>query len=67
MRCLSFFTNATLLGKKLCIGTCLKCLTVAMPLYVIVNIYILRVQRSLYISYFKGLLTRGKNKHINSE
>jgi hypothetical protein len=31
--------------------------------YVIVNIYVLRVQRSLYISYFKGLLTCGKNKN----
>ena len=32
MRCLSFFINKKMLGKKLCVGTCLKCLTVATPL-----------------------------------
>ena len=32
MRCLSFFINTKILGKKLCVGTCLKCLTVATPL-----------------------------------
>ena len=29
---LSFFINKKFGGKKLCVGTCLKCLTVAMPL-----------------------------------
>ena len=32
MRCLSFFINNKMLGKKVCVGTCLKCLTVATPL-----------------------------------
>ena len=32
MRCFSFFINKTFLGKKTCVGTCLKCLTVATPL-----------------------------------
>ena len=32
MRCLSFFINTKHLGKKLCVGMCLKCLTVATPL-----------------------------------
>ena len=32
MRCLSFFINIKKLGNKLCVGTCLKCLTVATPL-----------------------------------
>ena len=31
-QCLSFFINKTILGKKLCVGTCLKWLTVATPL-----------------------------------
>ena len=32
MRCLSFFINNNILGKQLFVGTCLKCLTVAMTL-----------------------------------
>ena len=32
MRCLSFFINKKNWGKKLCVGTCLKYLTVATPL-----------------------------------
>ena len=32
MRCLSFFINKKMLGEKLCVGKCLKCLTVATPL-----------------------------------
>ena len=32
MRCLSFFINTKIFGKKLCVGTCLKCLAVATPL-----------------------------------
>ena len=32
MRCLLFFINKQILEEKLCVGTCLKCLTVATPL-----------------------------------
>ena len=32
MGCLSFFINKKNLGKKLCVGACLKCLTVATTL-----------------------------------
>ena len=32
MCCLSFFINKKMLGKKLCVGMCLKCLMVATPL-----------------------------------
>jgi hypothetical protein len=39
MRCLSFFINKTNLGGKLCVGTCLKCLTVATPLVLIYSLY----------------------------
>ena len=35
MRCLSLFINKKMLGKKLCVGSCLKCLTVATPLDVL--------------------------------
>ena len=35
MHCLSFFINKKNLGNKLCVGTCLKCLTVATPLHII--------------------------------
>ena len=37
MRCLSLFINKKLLGKQLCVGTCLKCLTVATPLTISVG------------------------------
>ena len=32
MPCLSFFITKKKFVKKLCVGTCLKCLTVATPL-----------------------------------
>lgn len=44
MRYLSFFINKILLGEQLCVGTCLKCITVATPLE-----YGMRYEKTSYL------------------
>ena len=54
MRCLSFFINKTILGKKLCVGTCLKCLLAYGSYATVRSLYIIELNKPQTFSWSKS-------------